>query len=91
MAMTKILFGLACVGIVWNIVASILIYNELKRRGSRASFFWLRIKAPIYAYRYKEITKVETGKVGPLFFHWIISINSALAIAIVIILILVFR
>jgi hypothetical protein len=37
---------------------------------------------PVYAHRYKKITLNETGKVGPLFYHWVIAINTALVLAI---------
>ena len=37
---------------------------------------------PVYAHRYKKITLEETGKVGPLFYHWVIAINTALVLAI---------
>jgi hypothetical protein len=51
------------------------------------SFLFLRILIPKYASQYKEITLKETGKVGPLFYHWIISINIALISVILILLI----
>jgi hypothetical protein len=66
----------------WNIVTSIRILGELRRRNMRASFLWLRAMAPIYAFRYKKITTEETGKPGALFYHWIISINVALVFAV---------
>jgi hypothetical protein len=37
---------------------------------------------PVYANRYKKITLEETGKTGSLFYHWIISINTALVFAV---------
>ena len=37
---------------------------------------------PAYASRYKKITLKETGKVGSLFYHWLIAINIALAFGI---------
>ncbi len=37
---------------------------------------------PVYAHRYKKITLEETGKVGSLFYHWLISINVALVFAV---------
>ena len=33
--------------------------------------------------RYKEITRRETGKVGPLFYSYIIPINMALALVLI--------
>jgi hypothetical protein len=37
---------------------------------------------PAYASRYKNITLEETGKVGSLFYHWLIAINTALVFGI---------
>lgn len=65
----------------WNIVTSIRILGELRRRNIKASFFWLRAMAPIYAYRYKKATTEESGRPGALFYHWIISINLTLVLA----------
>ena len=38
---------------------------------------------PFYANKYKKITYEETGKVGKLFYHWLIAINTALVFAVV--------
>jgi hypothetical protein len=78
-----VILALAAVaGGFWNIVTSLRIVGELRRRNMRASFIWLRAMAPIYAFRYKKITTKETGKPGALYYHWIISINLALVFAV---------
>ena len=76
-------FALAFLGVIWFVVTSILIYNALRNRNINVSFLWLQFMILKYASQYKEITLRETGKVGPLFYHWIISINTALIAAIV--------
>ncbi len=82
-----IIFGvLAAVGVIWNVVTSLLIFSSLQRRGIPVSFLWLRALAPKYAHQYKVITRQESGKTGPLFYHWIISINLALIFAVAAIL-----
>lgn len=65
----------------WNIAISLMVYSYLKERGVSVSFLWLRVMAPKYAFQYREITHSETGKAGPLFYHWIVSINLALVCA----------
>ena len=65
---------------LWYIVASILIYENLRRRGEKVSFLWLRAMAPIYASRYRKLTKQETGRTGMLFYHWVVSVNLALVL-----------
>jgi hypothetical protein len=70
----------------WHITATIMIYEALRKRGLKVSFIFLRLLAPKYASQYKEITRKETGRTGPLFYHWIVSINTALVAAILLIL-----
>jgi hypothetical protein len=71
----------ACCG-VWNAITGTIIYFDLRARGEKVNFFLLRMMAPWYAHRYRKITREETGRTGPLFLHWIISINGALVFAV---------
>jgi len=73
---------IAGIAIIWYLVSSIMIYNELKKRNVRVNFILIRFMIISYANQYKEITKKETGKVGALFYHWIIAINMALVFAV---------
>lgn len=68
---------------IWNIVVSLIIFDSLKKRGVPVSLLWLRLMAPSYAFKYREITRVETGKTGSLFYQWIISINLALVFVLI--------
>lgn len=60
------------------VVTTIMIYSYLKTNGENVSFLWLRLKMISYANKYRDITRKKTGKTGPLFYLWIISINLAL-------------
>jgi hypothetical protein len=71
------------VAVAWFVVSTLLIYEALRRRGMAVNFLWLRALAPKYAHEYRAITRRETGRTGPLFHHWVVSINLALAAAIV--------
>ena len=62
----------------WNGITGAIICSDLRRRGESANFFLLRMMAPVYAHQYRKITMAETGRTGPLFYHWVISINAAL-------------
>lgn len=73
---------IAGIALVWYVVSSIMIYNELKKRNISVNFIFIRFMIIPYANKYKEITKNETGKVGSLFYHWIISINVTLVFAV---------
>lgn len=78
-----ILFALC---IVWFIVSSILIMSALQQRKVKINFLLVRMLLPSYADRYRKLTREETGKAGPLFYHWVVSINAALVFAVVAIL-----
>lgn len=88
MRVATLIGGLAVLAALWSVAASVLVYNDLRRRGEKVSFFWLRVRAPWYVFQYKRITERETGKPGPLFHHWIISINLALVLGITAVIIL---
>ena len=71
-----IYLGLACAAIY--VVSSIMIIHYLKEKGEKINFLWLRVLIISYADKYKKLTRKEYGKVGPLFYMWIISVNCAL-------------
>jgi len=73
-----IIAGLA---VIWFIVSGMMMVNELMKRGEGINFIFINAMLPVYAHRYKKITLEETGKVGPLFYHWLIAINTALVFA----------
>jgi hypothetical protein len=82
MNVTILLAVLAFIAVVWFIVSGIMIINELLKRKQKIRFVFIKLMLPIYAHRYKKITLEETGKVGSLFYHWVIAINTALVLAI---------
>ncbi len=75
--------SLALAAVVVNIVFSMLIVRELQKRNMKINFFFLKLYLPKYAHQYKQITLQETGKVGSLFYGWLMSINAAWVLAIV--------
>mgnify|MGYP001561437285 CR=1 FL=1 len=77
-----ILFAvIAGIAIVWHIVLGAMIVNELMKRKQKIQFIIIKLMLPIYANRYKKITLEETGKVGSLFYQYVISANGALVFA----------
>ena len=78
MSLTIFFVVIAGIAVVWFIVSSIIIVNELLKRSQKINFIFIKAMIPVYAHRYKKITLEETGKVGSLFYHWVISINTAL-------------
>ena len=81
MSLFHLFLGVMLAAAAWHIVTTLLIYDALRKRGMNPSFLWLRLMIISFANRYKTITRQETGKVGPLFYHWLISINTALVAA----------
>jgi hypothetical protein len=85
MSTTIFLAVMAGIAVVWFIVSSMMIVNELMKRKHKIHFIFINLKLPVYAQRYKKITLEETGKVKPLFCHWIIAINTALVFGVAVI------
>jgi len=82
MEIAYVLLAVALGCIAWNVVASILICIELGKRDVKVNYVFIKALIPFHAYQYKKITRQETGKPGPLFYHWIISINAALVMGV---------
>lgn len=73
---------IAGIGIVWYIVSGIMIVNELQKRNHKIYFIIINVMLPVYAHRYRKITLEETGKIGTLYYHWLVGINTALVCAV---------
>ena len=81
--MANIFFILAIVSVVLFVVFSIMIVHQLSKRGVKINFFLLRVYLIKYIHQYKQLTLKETGKIGPLYYPCILSINLALLLAII--------
>jgi hypothetical protein len=81
--MSIILASLAVVCALWGVVAAILIAADLKKRGLPVSIFWLRLLILKYLHQYAKITQEETGHVGPLFYHYVVPLNVALILCVI--------
>ena len=80
--MANALLVLAIVFVGLFVVFSIMIVNEVSKRGVKINFFLLRLYIIKYIHQYRQITKKETGKVGPLYYPCIVSVNLAWVCAI---------
>ncbi|MFH2037358.1 MAG: hypothetical protein ABIJ45_13220 [Candidatus Zixiibacteriota bacterium] len=65
-----------------NVTFSLMITTQLNRWKIPTSFILTRLYIFKYIGQYRTITKMETGKVGLLFYLWILSINMAAVSAI---------
>jgi hypothetical protein len=75
--MANIFLALALVFVGVFIIFSIMIVNEVSKRGIKINFFWLRLYIIKYIHQYSKITKEETGSVGPLYYPCIVSVSLA--------------
>ena len=72
----------AAVCAVWAVVAAVLIARDLDRRGMKVNIIWLRVMILKYLHEYSKITREEDGRVGPLFYHYVVPLNVALVLAV---------
>jgi len=81
--MANVLLGLALVFVGLFIILSIMIVNEVSKRGIKINFFLLRLYIIKYIHQYRKLTLEKSGRVGPLYYPCIISVNLALILAVV--------
>lgn len=79
--MTTALIAGAALCVAWALVSAILLTIALDRRGMPTPFPWIGALLFRNLGRYREVTVKETGKVGPLFFSFVIPINAAWVLA----------
>lgn len=77
-----ILVGLLLLCASWAVVAYILIAINLEKRGQKVSFLELRWLVFSYLDCYNELTRQETGRTGPLFYHFVAPLNMAAVLVI---------
>ena len=68
---------------VWCVVGAVLIVRYLEQRGERINWLFIRLFLFRYVHRYTQITRQETGRIGPLFYHFVVPPSVALALCIV--------
>jgi len=80
--MENIILILALISVGVFVTLAMMMKHEVSRRGVKISILWLRLYLVKYMQKYKQMTKEETGKVGPLFYPCIISIYMALVLTV---------
>ncbi|MBW2644800.1 MAG: hypothetical protein JRE23_01230 [Deltaproteobacteria bacterium] len=81
--MANVFLGLALVFVGLFVTLSIMIVHEVSKRGIRINFFLLRLYIIKYIQQYRKFTLEESGRVGPLYYPCVISVNLALILAVV--------
>jgi hypothetical protein len=81
MANTLLVLAIVFAGLF--VIFSMMIVRELSKRGVKINFLLLRLYIIKYIHQYKQITKKETGKVGPLYYPCLGSVSLALVCAVI--------
>lgn len=83
MELSTVLLTVAILSIIWGVADAILVAVWLDKRGFPINMLLFRILIIKYLNQYREETRKETGKVGPLFYSYIIAMNLALVCGVV--------
>ena len=78
-----ILMIIAFACIVWSITALMLISSKVSKSGTRIHFLLITLLFFRHISVYEDLTRKETGKTGPLVYHFIIPLWSALVLVVV--------
>jgi hypothetical protein len=65
--------------LAWAITSMVLIISKVEKSGTRINFFLIKLFIFKYISQYNELAKKEKGKVGPLFYHFIVPMWLAFA------------
>jgi hypothetical protein len=90
MAVRDILMFIALACIVWSVTALMLISGKVSRSGIRVRFPLITILFFRYISVYEDLTRKETGKTGPLVYHFAIPLWIALILVIIWIILSIF-
>jgi hypothetical protein len=80
---SNVFLGLALPCAVVGVALMMAMAGALQARGQKINWVWIRLYIFKYIGQYREVTVQETGRPGPLFYPFVVSMNSALVLAIV--------
>jgi len=83
MIMSILIAILAILSALWAIVSSLVIAAFLSKRGVKINYVFFKVLMIKYIHQYRKITMQENGRPGPWFYSFVISINLALVLGIV--------
>ena len=82
MGTIDILMFIALACIIWSITTLMIISSKVSKSGTRIHFFLITLLFFRYISVYEDLTKKETGKTGPLVYHFVIPLWIALLLVI---------
>ena len=80
--MSTPLLILAILSALWGVVSSVVIASFLSKRGIEINYVFFRLLILKYIHQYRRITMQESGRPGPWFYSFVISMNLALVLTI---------
>ena len=81
---SSILLGIAIVSALCGVASALMVAGVLQKHGVKINWFLFRtFLLSKYLRQYRDITRRETGRTGPLFYVYVIAINITLVTAIV--------
>jgi hypothetical protein len=83
MELSTVLLTVAVLSVIWGVADAILLAVWLDKRGYPINMLLFRVLIIRYLNQYRDETLKETGKVGPLFYSYIVAMNLALVCAVV--------
>ena len=81
--MSMYFFIPALISVIFGIVFMIMIASFLSNRGIKINYIFFRLYIIKYIHQYRKITMEEDGKPGNLFYGFIVSMNLALVLAVI--------
>lgn len=83
MTPVTVLISVAVVCGLWAGVSAVLLAGALERHGVRTPFPFWGVLVFRNLHRYSELTRGTTGRIGPLFYSYVIAINAALVLVVI--------
>ncbi len=79
-AASNVLLVIAITGALWGVGSGVMIAASLEKRGVKINWVLLRLYlVGRYVDQYRNVTRQESGRTGPLFYSFIIAMTLALA------------
>jgi hypothetical protein len=76
--LVAVLVTTAVIALVSGVASMVAIACAVARRGLPVNWIFIRLLIPKYVTQYRALTIEESGRAGPLFYWFLISMNLAL-------------
>jgi len=83
MTASSVLLTIAIVCALWGVVSVLVIADALQKRGVKVNWLVMRVLMPRYVVHYRDVTRRETGRVGPWYYSFLAAMSLTLATAII--------